>query len=252
MVEDMLAPLDSAGIHDIFWTQQGEGDFIYMKPEMSEIAHCVKEYGMSVAGVAAPHVFGPMRNCWSEDALQRKTGVRLIENRMELAARLGARIVWLPAPSPLAQNREHILKSLETLIAAAEKRNVTLAVESCIEEELAFVLDAFQTQRLGWCMQTALFSLGGRMDELLGRFGNRLALVRASDATGYGLMRLLPFSGVIDWPSLLAKVKAVSPDVEFSLNVDVYSHLDCSQMEFLARAKAAAEHIESLWNGKTI
>ena len=247
-VEAMLAPLATAGIHDIFWTQQGEGDFIYLKPEMSEIAHSVKKHGMAVMGVAAPHVFGPNRNCWSDDALMRKTGVRLIENRMELAARLGARIVWIPAPSPLPQNRDHILKSLETLIAAAEKRDVVLAVESCIEEELAFVLGAFQTKRLAWCMQTALCSLGGRIDSLLKRFGDRLALVRASDATGYGLVRLLPFTGCIDWPSLLAKVKAVSPDVELSLNVDVYSHLDCSQMEFLARARIAAEYIASIWN----
>ncbi len=247
-VEDMLAPLATAGIRDIFWTQQGEGDFIYLKPEMSEIAHCAKMNGMAVMGVAAPYVFGPNRNCWSDDPLMRKTGVRLIENRMELAERLGARVVWIPAPSPLPQNRNHILKSLETLIAAADKHDVVLAVESCIEDEIAFVLDAFKTQRLGWCMQTALCSLGGRVDSLIKRFGDRLALVRASDATGYGLIRLLPFSGVIDWPSLLAKIKAVSPDVEFSLNVDVYSHLDCSQMEFLSRVRAAAERLALLWN----
>ena len=229
---------------------QGEGDFIYLKPEMDEIAHCVKAHEMEVMGVAAPHVFGPNRCCWSEDELQRQTGLRLIENRMELAERLGARLVWIPAPSPLPKNREHILQSLETLVLAAEEHNVVLAVESCIAEELSFVLDAFKTQRLAWCMQTALCAIGGSAERLLERFGGRLALVRASDATGYGLVRLLPFTGCIDWPSLLAKVKAVSPDAAFSLNIDVYSHLDCSQMEFLSRARKSAERLAELWDGK--
>ncbi len=244
----MLAPLAAAGIKDIFWTQQGEGDFIYLKPEMQEIAQCMKRHHLTVAGVAVPHVFGPMRNCWSDDKLKRETGVKLVVNRMELAERLGARIVWLPAPSPLPPRRDFILQALEKMIVAAEKHDVVLSIESCIEDELAFVLNSYHERRLAWCMQTALCSLGGGVDALLGRFGDRLALVRASDATGYGLTRLLPLSGCIDWPSLLAKIKAASPDAMFSLNVDVYSHLDCSQMEFLSRAKNAAERLALLWN----
>ncbi len=249
-VESILAPLAAAGIRDIFWNMQGEGDFIYLKPEMDEIAHCVKAHGMDVTGLAAPHVFGPNRCCWSEDELQRQSGLCLIENRMELAERLGARLVWIPAPSPLPKKRSHVMQSLENLILAADKHNVVLAVESCIAEELSFVLDAFSTHRLAWCMQTALCALGGSAGMLLERFGGRLALVRASDATGYGLARLLPFTGCIDWPSLLANVKAVSPDAAFSLDIDVYSHLDCSQMEFLSRVRKAAEGIAELWDGK--
>ena len=85
---------------------------------------------------------------------------------------------------------------------------------------------------------------------LLKRYGDRLALVRAGDCTGYGMQRLLPFSSCIDWPTLIAEIAAVAPSAVLSLDVDVYSHLDCSQMEFLSRARRAGERLAELW-GRT-
>ena len=244
--EAMLAPIEAAGIKEIFWTQQGEGDFIYMKPEMREIELCVKRHNLTVDGVAAPHVPGPMRNCWSEDELKRKSGIRLIENRMELAERLGAPLVWLPAPSPLPCNKSHLMQTMERLLIAAKRHHITLAVESCREDELAFLLDNYPDDNLGWSMQTALCGLTGAFVPLLKRFGPRLALLRAGDAK-YGMLRRIPFSGCLEWQKMLSAVKAVAPEAMITLDVDVYSHLECSQMEFLTRSRKAGEQLTVLW-----
>lgn len=246
--EDILKPIAEAGITSVFWTMQGEGDFIYMNPEINGIASIMKKYRISAHGVAAPRIAGPMRDCWSTDELTRKCGVKLVANRMQLAKKLGAALVWLPTPVPFPEDVTPIRRSMDAILEYARKYQVTIVLEACRNEELEYLLNAYPDKSLAWSLQTAVWSMGQKSRALLDKFGSRLLLIRAGDAYGYGLTRKLPFSGCINWTELLGELHKVAPQAELTLDVDVYSHLECSQMEFLTRARDAAKKLDDIWN----
>lgn len=147
----------------------------------------------------------------------------------------------LPAPNAAG------LDSLGRIVAAAEARGVTIAVENTRRPDyLTAVLEAIPSPRLGLCFDTAHDRLWSPEPVALPRrWRDRLALLHCADTEGRMDRHLLPGDGIVDWPSVAAAI----PDNyagDLLLEVMPYGTPGLSAEEFLAEAYRRAAWVQSL------
>lgn len=145
-----------------------------------------------------------------------------------------------PPPSPLG------LERLRRVEEAAEETGVVLALENLrFTDHLHAALAALHSPRVGFCYDSGHHYLSGPQEDLLGRYGSRLAALHLHDNDGTGDWHALPFDGSIDWRTLAARLAATGYAGALSLEVQAYERYEgrIGPQEFLAQARAALERI---------
>jgi sugar phosphate isomerase/epimerase len=192
---------------------------------------------------AQPPVFSlhapyqPYRDLSFLDEKRRLAAVGYAEEALELASKLGAKVVTIHgSQDPIAEGtradrRAQARRSLADLVPKARALNLRLALETMPPEWLpAGVDEAFDMVQdldpevVGFCLDTNHANLTGDLSGIVHALGPRLWNVHLSDNDGHKQQHWMPFKGVIDWKAFLAALDEV--DYRGPLHYELDPHPD--------------------------
>lgn len=132
------------------------------------------------------------------------------------------------------------------LADAAEQANVVLAIENLrsLPHGMA-VLDALDTPFVRACYDAGHHHCYGQDDTFLTRYGARLCAIHLHDNDGKGDQHRIPFTGTIDWPTEMARIKKTAYRGPMTLELGGLPELPME--EHLLAASAAAGRLIALW-----
>jgi len=108
-----------------------------------------------------------------------------------------------PPPNELGALR------IKRLVEAAEKRNVTIALENIDDHSfLAYVFERINSPNLGFCYDVGHRHCEEPNVDLLALYGDKLVALHLHDNDGSGDQHRLPFEGNIDWQEQMPKIAA--------------------------------------------
>jgi len=246
-----LRLIAESGFKLVHWVHHWNDDFVYAEPEIAYLERLFKELGLSLCGV---HASAGQEKCWfSAIEYQRKAGVELVRNRMEMAARLSSDFIVLHAPMlacDTVQSWEQAMKSLEELETISKTCGVAIAIENMCNDDFAGIDKAFA--KYGPAIAGLCYDAGhgnvGRADGLahLERRAGRLLALHLHDNNGFGDQHRLPFSCTVDWEAF-AKAMAKAPGkVSINLEVTQKPPETSDSRKYLRQAFETASRIEKL------
>ena len=159
-------------------------------------------------GLSLDHIHVPYHNCndlWSEEPRLRQALLGQYQRWLEdcVQFKIPTMVLHiakgLAAPAPGADG----LAALGRLVQAAEKAEVTIAVENTRGAELLeTVFTEIVSPRLGLCYDSSHDWLCPRPLEILGKLGSRLVTTHISDNDGLEDRHWLPSAGIVEWLDL--------------------------------------------------
>jgi len=231
-----LHRIADAGFSHVLWSHHGYDDFMYDAGEIQRVRTWLKETGLALLDV---HGSIGIKKVWcSPDEHQRRAGVELVKNRLELAARLSGQTVIMhtgaPDPSDPEPFWEAIHRSLDELEPFARVLGVRIALENGTWAVVRPLLAAYSPAFVGHCYDSG----HGNLDEAWGlrtaaseppgvRLGagyhpgdegglggleqlrDRLICIHLHDNDGASDSHMPLFSGTVDW-ARLARILAAS------------------------------------------
>ena len=221
-----LRPLAEAGFTHLHWCHHWNDDFIYTKPELDHIEGLLEKYGLTLLDI---HGSQGWEECWNSTVeYQRKAGVEIVANRVEMLRRLGGTgvlMMHVPFYSVwLAQQNEEakagakacfdaVCRSLDELMPLLDREDALIAVENMWDDDwstLETLFDRYPANRLGLCYDAGHANANSHkcMDSLERNKG-RLQALHLHDNDGSSDQHQPPFYGTVDWPRL-AKIIATS------------------------------------------
>jgi sugar phosphate isomerase/epimerase len=247
-----LERIATAGFSHIHWCHHWNTDFLYSVPEIEQIERWFAEYDLRLLNLHASQ--GREKYWCSFLEYQRKAGVELVQNRIHMAARLGADVVIIHVPSDTGvEVREKLLgpvrRSLDELLPFAQSHSIRIAVENMETDDfgmLTTLLDAYDESALGLCYDSGHGNMDGRGLDNLEKVKERLIALHLHDNDGTVDQHKLPFTGTVDWERL-ACIIADSP-YEQCLNLEVVIQNSGIQdeAEFLRQAHASGEKLAGM------
>ena len=238
-----LRRIARAGFTHVHWCHEWNTDFEYGSAELDPIQHCLSECGLKLLDLHGSA--GQQRRWFAPDETERQAGVALVQNRIEMAARLGGQTVIMHAH---AGYLDPIRRSLDTLQPVAKTHGVRLAIEN--EDNFAALwqlLGEYPPDYLGLCYDSGHGNIAGRhgLDELA-TLTDRLIALHLHDNDGTGDQHKLMFTGTVDWLRL-AKLIAQSSYRQCVSSEAVMQNTGLTdETEFLAQAFAAGNRFAAL------
>jgi len=214
--EPYLRRIAEAGFSHLHWCHQWNTDFVYAACEIEQIAAWMRELGLSLTDLHASA--GAEKNWCSAREYERLAGIELVENRLDMAARLGSDVIILHIPlepADPAENRSYwsrLRASLDALHAPARDHGVRIAIENLSKDNfdtLERLFSLYDAGYLGLCYDSGHGNVAGNGLDRLDRVKDRLISVHLHDNDGTGDQHKLPFEGTVDWPRL-ARILAES------------------------------------------
>jgi sugar phosphate isomerase/epimerase len=167
--------------------------------------------------------FGASLDISSPDAGVRTAGLQAAGDALDLAVRLGARIVVLhpssepigeaERPARLAQARQSVAAFAERAHAAGCQVAIELLPRTCLGRsaaELLGLLGGLDHRLAGACLDTNhLMADYASLPAVAHALGPRLLALHCSDYDGVDEKHWPPGRGVIDWAAFLAALRAV-------------------------------------------
>jgi len=262
--EAYLRAASAAGFTHLHWCHQWCTDFLYGEAEREQIRAWLSDFGLTLLDIHGP--VGPEKNWFSQVEYERRAGVELVANRLEMHAALGGTgVVMMHAPAIAAKTTPAeaevvwaktaaLKKSLQDLTPVIRRTGVRIALENTFEdrfEVIADVFGAFPADVVGLCYDSGHGHLGeNRGLGYLAAHGDRLLALHLHDNDGVSDQHQPPYMGTLEL-SRLATVLAGSAycrELSFEISIrntafteigpflaDAYSR--CSQ--FAEQAKAA-------------
>ena len=89
--EPYLHRIADAGISHVHWCHQWNTDFLYSRWEVSQIRKWLREYGLALLDLHGS--LGPEKNWASSREYERRAGIDLVRNRLQMTAQLGGEVV---------------------------------------------------------------------------------------------------------------------------------------------------------------
>lgn len=152
----------------------------------------------------------------------RLGAVARIEEEMELARALGARLVvvhasWDPiAPGERGQRWAQARRSLTRLVEKARGLSLRLALETQKRGYLpdstadaVEMLDGLDPALIGYCLDANHSNLTDSLPDTVRALGPRIWNIHLSDNDGMDERHWMPFRGVIDWQAFMAALREV-------------------------------------------
>jgi len=207
---------------------------------------------LAAAGVEPERVharFGASLDISSPDAAVREAGRQTFAAALDLAARMGARIVIMhPSSEPIADAAraariEHAKRSIETLTEMARKAGCRVAFEllprTCLgrsADELLRLLEDVDPDTAGVCLDTNhLMAAFPALPETVHRLGPRLFALHCSDYDGVDEKHWPPGRGVIDWAAFLSALRAIRFPGAFHYEARLDGETPAERLAFLER-----------------
>jgi len=216
--EPFLRGIAHAGFRHIQWIHHWRHDFIYTRPEVEYISELMEELGLSLYDIHAPT--GNEKNWFSTVEYQRRAGVEIIRNRIEMCQTLGGQVIVTHIPELISENLEswyQLKKSLDELEEVCAEHRVRIAVENRSRDKfdgIAELFSEYSPQYLGLCYDTGHGNIGGKGLGHLETYKERLISLHLHDNTGSRDKHQPVFSGTVDWDRF-ARIIAASPYREF-------------------------------------
>lgn len=142
------------------------------------------------------------------------------------------------------------LDRLRRLVAHAEQRQVTIALENLRQSDhLEQAFAAIDSPRLRFCYDSGHENHYTGQWDLLDRYGDRLAALHLHDNSGHLDQHLLPGAGTVPWPWLMRRIARTGYRGAISLevsNVAAARWREMSAETFLHEAYRAAHGLRQL------
>jgi len=214
-----LRRIAQAGFTHVHWCHQWNTDFLYNEWEICQIEKWLADYGLKLLDLHGS--VGPEKNWSSPREYERMAGVELVENRIEMTARLGGDVVimHIPARRPC----DPLRKSLAQIEGFARAHGVRIALENGSFEAVGRVLAEHDPDYLGLCYDSGHANVEENGMNRLEPLKHRLISVHLNDNDGAESNHNLLFSGTVDW-ARLARIVAES------------TYTKCVSMELLMSA----------------
>lgn len=246
-----LKLIADAGFKAVHWVHHWNDDFHYGPAEVAQIGAWLKKFKLALHGVHASA--GTEKRWFSETEYQRKAGVELVVNRLEMSASLGGSFIVLHAPMMACDEKKswrQAFKSMGEIMPVAERLGVAIAIENMCNDDFGGIdelLERHPSALLGVCYDVGHGNVG-KADGLL-QVEKRAAKVIAlhvHDNNGFRDQHELPFTLSVDWAAF-ARTIAKTPCRD-RINLEVLAKGLCEHdaPEYLKKAFAAATKLEAM------
>ena len=184
------------------WWGSPEKEFIH--GDRHAMPAMVREAGLEILNAHVP--FEEANRLWSDDATQRDEFVSDHLHWLDDLARHDIKCMVLHVAFARDTLEPSLagFESFRTIVAAAEERQIKLAVENVIlPQHLDFVLSEINSPALGFCYDSSHdFIYSDQPLEILSKWSGRLLQTHLSDNNGKRDYHWHVGDGSIDWPSL--------------------------------------------------
>ncbi len=214
--ESYLRRIADAGFTHVHWCHQWNTDFLYAPCEIEQIERWLEECGLKLLDLHGSR--GEEKNWGSPLEYERVAGVELVQNRIDMTARLGGGVVIMHRPPEPEDEpgkvrvRDQFRRSLDELEPFAKARDVRIAIENGARDDLSGIRELFSAYGkdfLGLCYDSGHGNVGGKGIEHLASVKDRLISVHLHDNNGENDEHKPIFSATVDWPRL-ARIMAES------------------------------------------
>ena len=230
-IEQMLKKVAEAGFTHIHWCHEWDGDYLYSQYEMKQIREWMDKYGLKAKSLHASkgsrRYTGVMKGHYRKDytsgwEYNRRAGVELIKNRVDLASCLGASEIVLHLYIPYISFREdeknraefysNVKKSMDELQPYCLEKGVKICLENLFDqpeedmlEQWDWVMSEYSAEFLGFCLDAGHGYMLWRekLEELIRKYGERIFSIHLHDNYGACDMHMLPGDGTIPWKAVM-------------------------------------------------
>lgn len=249
-IEQLLKKISNAGFTHIHWCHEWDGDYIYSRFEMEQIREWMDKYHLKAKGIHASKgsrrnvnmIAGHYRKDYtSQWEYNRKAGVELIKNRIDMAACLGTKEIVLhlyPPHLTMEKNPEvkeqfytQVVKSLDELCPYCMEKDVRICLENLFDmpgeyifEQWDRLLSRYPENFLGICLDTghAFMSWGDSLTDIIQKYESRIYAVHIHDNKGTVDFHLLPGDGKICWEDVMPALRKTTYELPIVLELCCY------------------------------
>ncbi len=214
--EDALRRISETGFTHLLWCHHWNSDFAYGRHELAAIKTMLKTYNLKLQDV---HGCANAEKSWfSALEYQRRAGIELIENRLQMMQYLEAsgvlvmhqpRIKADSTPEEIAYKRrqfDSLRRSMDEVIPVLEKYDAMIALENMpgdTWEFLSYLLDNYPRERFGFCFDSGHANINLRPQWAeCAKYKDRICAVHLHGNDGGGDQHLAPFYGSADWENI--------------------------------------------------
>lgn len=271
-LEHILKMVSQAGFTHIHWCHEWDGDYTYSTYEMQQIREWMDKYNLKAKSLHATigtdrDVFtlcGNYRRDFTADCeYNRKAGVELIKNRVDLASVMGTSEIVLhlyvpyktleKEPERKAKFYENVKKSMDELQPYCLEKGVRICMENLfdmpmeyMEEQWDWFLANYPKEFLGFCLDSGHANMlwDADMIRIIRKYGERIYSVHLHDNPGNADSHDIPGMGNINWEETMAALAASA--YELPLTMELSCHMD-SEEAFLKEAYKKGAWITELY-----
>jgi len=230
----LLKKIAEKGYEFIEWNQEWNTDYFYTKSEIEEIKNRIKEYNIKLNSLHAS--IGVEKQWFSENDYQRKGGVELVKNRIEMTAELGGDVIILHPFKTLDPELYNIhfkqgLRSLKDLKEVCKNTGVKIALENLTLLETFTTIEKYfdylENDFMGFCWDTGHSNniVTEALDYVEKFAGERLIALHLNDNEGDGRdLHKIPFYGTVDWDKTAKIIAASSYSQNKPLTLELNEH----------------------------
>ena len=213
------------------------------EPELEGIARTYEDAGLSIASFHLP--FAADDDIASFYETTRRTAAENAVRWMQVASTLGASVgIQHPTTNKFNVDLEgtdayvrQIGRSLETMLPAAERLGVTVALENMLPagggrfmsrpEHIELLIREFGHPNLGFCLDTGHALVAGgpdRAGEILDAMAPAIAAFHLADNAGNADSHLAPGRGLVDWTALFRRTAELGYQGTMCIETPPFAH----------------------------
>lgn len=216
-VEEVLSGAKGAGIESIEFHVITARDTGMLADTINEVK--ADGYDLDVWSVHAPYGLH-MDPCLPGDEI-RQAAVDMYAFTLDMINRIGAKVMVIHPgkfndPPDRKTHLERSARNLTEVADMAADAGVIMAVEIVPRkqignsiEELVWIVDQIDRPNVGFCLDTNHLFPASALPGAIKTLGDRLITVHASDHNDVEECHMLPFDGVVDWPSVIDALKEI-------------------------------------------
>jgi len=242
-----LEKISEAGFSHVHWCHEWSTDHIYSDDAIEKIKKKLNDLDLKVLDIHAS--YGVKTSWGAIDENQRRAGVNLVKNRIDMADKLDSGVIIMHTP----EYTDSIRKSLDELRPYVKSRNIKIAIENIINFPVVDkYFSDYSSDFLGLCYDSGHGNLEENSYEWLDKFKDRLISIHIHDNDGKKDLHQIPFAGTVEWERL-AKILAESSYRKcVNLETSIHNMATKDEQKFLDKAIGAAEKLSEMISEKVI